>query len=74
MLDVASIFCARAADTAPIEYVHFPAPGGYCSQLPAAWVNRTGYSTPKAAYDREPCFVSYENDPSCPTADKQWLP
>jgi len=53
-----------------IEYVHFPAPGGYCSQLPAAWVTRTGWATPKEAYDREECSTCQVSVP----ADKQWLP
>jgi len=78
MLVVASIFCACAADTAPIEYVHYPSPGEYCQQLPAAWVNRTGWATPKEAYDRQDgCSVCCEptyQESSCPAADKQWLP
>ena len=45
-----------------------------CTQLPAAWRNRTGYTTPRAAFEAGNCFVSCDQNPDCPAASARWAP
>jgi len=44
-----------------------------CTQLPAAWVNRTEFLTPRAAYMSGHCFLECAGNPDCPSADVQWI-
>lgn len=60
----------------PPKYVHFPSQGPYCAQLPASWTNRTGWTTPRAAFERAQCGsdCATAGYGPCPSAEAQWRP
>ena len=45
-----------------------------CTQLPAAWRNRTAYKTPRSAFEKDNCFATCDQNPDCPAASAKWMP
>ena len=45
-----------------------------CTQLPAAWRNRTAYKTPRSAFEKGNCFATCDQNPDCPAASAKWMP
>jgi hypothetical protein len=65
------------ANTANDSFVHYQGAidgPNCCTQLPAAWRNWTGYTTPRAAFEAEHCFLTCDQNPDCPAASQQWAP
>ena len=67
----------RPAPPSPGMFVHYQGAidgPNCCTQLPAAWRNRTNYKTPRVAFETGDCFSSCDQNPDCPAASEQWSP